>query len=120
MSPNDESDRDVPAFEPRRLYLREPGWRITVKQGNLREFCYMTAPGQNYYHRLRDGELIVYSPEERLCAACAQRRGLLTDEPKLLRESTLHRGLPGLVDPAEYDLVVVDEPEPPVRTHPQL
>jgi hypothetical protein len=82
-----------------------------VKQGNLREFCYMTAPGQNYYHRLRDGEIIVYSPEEKLCLACAQRRGLLTDEPKLLLESPRPRGIPGLVDPAEYELVAVDEPE---------
>jgi hypothetical protein len=112
MRPNHESDRELPPPEPRRLYLREPGWRITVKQGSLREFCYMAAPGQNYYHRLRDGELVVYSPEEKLCAACAQRRGLLTDEPRLLREST-HGGLPGLVDPAEYDLVVADEPEAP-------
>ena len=45
---------DRPA--PRRLYLHEPGWQIGLKVGSEREFCYAMAPGQDYYHRLLDGE----------------------------------------------------------------
>ena len=77
---------DPPDSEPRRLYLREPGWRIGSKVGSIREFCYMMAPGQDYYHRLSDGELYVQRGDERLCLACAERRGLLDDRPKALRE----------------------------------
>lgn len=75
------------AFEPRRLFLREPGWRIGQKSGNAREFCFMVAPGQNFYHRLHDGELFVHHGDERFCLACAERKGLLSHEPKGLRES---------------------------------
>lgn len=70
---------------PRRVFLHEPGWRIGHKVGSTREFCYMMAPGQDFYHRLLDGELYLYSNEERLCLACAERRGLLAHEPRGLR-----------------------------------
>ena len=72
--------------ESERLFLREPGWQIGQKVGSLREFCYMTAPGQEYYHRLDDGEIFVQRGEERLCIPCARRRGLLTYEPRGLRD----------------------------------
>lgn len=75
------------SHDPRRLFLREPGWRIGQKTDNAREFCFMVAPGQNFYHRLLDGEVFVYHGDERLCLACAERRGLLCHEPKGLRES---------------------------------
>ena len=65
-----------------RLYLREPGWRIAVKVGSEREFCYMAAPGQDYYHRLLDGEIFLAHGEEKLCLSCADRRGLLASESK--------------------------------------
>jgi hypothetical protein len=70
----------------RRLFLREPGWRVGHKSGNSKEFCFMRNPGQDYYHRLLDGEIYIFSGEERLCIACACRRGLLSHEAKLLRE----------------------------------
>ena len=44
------------------------------------------APGQDYYHRLLDGELYLFHGDERLCLACAERRGLLSYEPKGLRQ----------------------------------
>jgi hypothetical protein len=69
-----------------RLFLREPGWRIGQKVGSVREFCYMTAPGQDYYHRLLDGELFVFHGDEKLCLACADRRGLLSQEARPLRD----------------------------------
>ncbi len=69
-----------------RMYLAEPGWRIGVKAGSDREFCYMMTPGQDYYHRLLDGEIYLHRDEEKLCLACASRRGLLVAEPKRLRE----------------------------------
>jgi hypothetical protein len=72
--------------ESARVFLHEPGWRIGHKVGSTREFCYMMAPGQDYYHRLLDGEVYVFNNEERLCFACAERRGLLSREAKALRE----------------------------------
>jgi hypothetical protein len=72
---------------PRRLFIHEPGWRIGQKVGSVREFCYAIAPGQDYYHRLLDGELFLFHGDERLCLACAERRGLLAYSPKNLREA---------------------------------
>jgi len=71
---------------PRRLFLREPGWKVAQKAGSEREHCFIMAPGQDFYHRLQDGEIYIYRGNERLCAACAERRGLLTHEAKSLRE----------------------------------
>lgn len=78
-----------------RMFIHDPGWRVMIKRGGEREFCHMMLPGQDYYHRLLDGELLVQHDNERLCAACAARRGIigfearrLPDEPpKLLAES---------------------------------
>jgi len=70
----------------RRLSLHEPGWQIGVKIGSEREFCDQKAPGQNDDHRLLDHEVYLYNNEERICFACAERRGLLSFEPKALRQ----------------------------------
>jgi len=70
---------------PSRLYVFEPGWRVSIKQGSHREFCYMMAPGQDYYHRLLDGELFLYHGDERLCLSCAVRRGIIAFEPRWSR-----------------------------------
>jgi hypothetical protein len=83
-SPSQEAEPNRPT--PRRLYLHEPGWQIGLKVGSEREFCYMMTPGQDYYHRITDGEVFLYRNDERICVACAERRGLLTFEPKTLRE----------------------------------
>ena len=53
------------------MYLAEPGWRIGVKAGYEREFCYMMMPGQDFYHRLLDGEIYLHRHDEKLCLACA-------------------------------------------------
>ncbi len=73
----------------RRMYLGEPGWRISVKAGYERDFCYMMTPGQDFYHRLLDGEIFLQRGEEKLCLSCAVRRGLLVTEPRRLRETVL-------------------------------
>src|SRR4051812_38435430 len=85
--------------DPRRLFLHEPGWRIGLKVGSEREFCYMMAPGQEYYHRLLDGEIYLTRDEEKLCFACAERRGLVSYEPRSLLTSA-RRPLPDLEPPA--------------------
>ena len=69
-----------------RLFVREPGWQVRLKLGSDREFCYMTAPGQEFYHRIVDGEIYVVRGDEKVCLPCAGRRGLLEPEPKALRE----------------------------------
>ncbi len=91
--PDDQSDDDRDAVTEtvtsRRMFLAEPGWRIGVKTGSDREFCYMMMPGQDFYHRLLDGEIFLHRNEEKLCLACAARRGLLLSEPKRLREAII-------------------------------
>jgi hypothetical protein len=81
------SDEESQIFPPSRMYLAEPGWRVLVKVGSDREFCYNRAPGQDYYHRLLDGEVFLHRADEKLCVACASRRGLIASEPKRLREA---------------------------------
>ena len=65
-----------------RLFLREPGWKVALKVGSERVFCYMMAPGQDYYHRLLDGEVYVVHGDERICLACAARRGLFSHDAR--------------------------------------
>lgn len=71
------------------MFIFEPGWRVGIKAGSDREFCYMMAPGQDFYHRLLDGEVFLHRHAEKICLACAIRRGLLAAEPKTLREAIL-------------------------------
>ena len=71
----------------RRMFIFEPGWQVGIKTGSIRELCYMMAPGQDYYHRLLDGEVFLVRDGERLCLSCASRRGLISFEPKQLRDS---------------------------------
>jgi hypothetical protein len=69
---------------PRRLFLNDKDWHVAMKLDSEREFCYMMAPGQDYYHRLRDGEIYLARADEKLCLACAERRGLLSFTPRTL------------------------------------
>ncbi len=74
---------------PRRMFLFERDWKIGVKSGSHREFCYMMAPGQDFYHRLLDGEIFLSRDDEKLCLDCAARRGLIALAPKRLREAVV-------------------------------
>jgi hypothetical protein len=107
LDPTPTSERTRP---PQRLFLRESGWQIGMKVGSAREFCCMVAPGQDFYHRLLDGELYVYHGDERICLACAERRGLLSTEPKPLRESVALVDFEGLPNPSDYDVEITDVP----------
>ncbi|QEH32500.1 hypothetical protein OJF2_09770 [Aquisphaera giovannonii] len=91
MSPNHSAggqdaralrDRPAPAQVVPHLYVHEPGWRVSLKRGSHREFCYAQAPGQDYYHRILDGELYLHHGDEKLCLSCACRRGLIEFEPR--------------------------------------
>jgi hypothetical protein len=79
-----QDDEIVPA---RRMFIYESGWRVGVKTGSTRELCYMIAPGQDFYHRLLDGEMFLVRDGERLCLSCASRRGLISYGPRQLRDS---------------------------------
>jgi hypothetical protein len=73
----------------RRMFIFERGWTVGVKTGSHRELCHMMAPGQDFYHRLGDGEVFVQQNTEKLCLACAFRRGLIAFEPRQLREAVV-------------------------------
>jgi hypothetical protein len=47
------------------------------------------APGQDYYHRILSNEIFLDRAGERLCMACAFRRGLISLEPRRLREAII-------------------------------
>src|SRR5437868_2801513 len=83
-------ENPAPGGSSARLFVFEPGWRVSIKRDSNREFCHMMAPGQNYYHRLLDGELFLHQGDERLCLSCAARRGLMAFEPRLLRNPIDH------------------------------
>ena len=101
-----ESTEGEPAVPPSRIYLTEPGWRIGVKSGSAKEYCYMKAPGQDFYHRLLDGEVFLQRDDEKLCMACASRRGLLASEPKRLNEAILP--IPADMEAIPLDLGYLD------------
>jgi hypothetical protein len=85
--PSIPSQVDVDVAPPRRMFLFERGWRIAVNTASHREFCHLMAPGQDFYHRIVASEVFVFHNEEKLCLACAARRGLITFEPKPLRDA---------------------------------
>ena len=105
-SPSGKSDASEPNNYARRLFVYEPGWRVAVKIGSERSFCYQMAPGQDYYHRLLDGEVYVFHGDERLCLACAERRGLLSYAPKALKPPPPHLAIDTDPDPSDtgFDL----------------
>lgn len=106
-----ESAGDAPDIP--RLFLFEPGWRITRKMSSEREFCYNIAPGQDYYHRLLDGEIYLHKADEKVCLPCAARRGLLTYDPKLLRDPVagVNVAIDELLDEG-FDVLPGDEASP--------
>ena len=86
---NDDSRSDEPSVKEctlPRIFLREPGWQVSLKVGSEKSFCYQMTPGEDYYHRLVEGEVVVSRGEEKLCVPCAERRGLLTFLPRPLRD----------------------------------
>jgi hypothetical protein len=89
-----------------RVFVREPGWRVAVKVGSERTFCYFIAPGEDYYHRLADGEVYLQRGDVKICLACADRHALLQHEPKSLRPPV--RGVdvahPGEDQAGEYEV----------------
>jgi hypothetical protein len=105
QSPSKEGPRSSPtdfgSRVGRRLFLNEPGWRVGQKTGSEKTFCFMMAPGQDFYHRILDGEIFVSNAEERICLACAERRGLLSFEPKALGHPAHDADLG--VSPSPYD-----------------
>ncbi len=70
-----------------RLFVREPGWKVVLKVGSERMFCFLMNPGETTYHRLGDGEIYLQRGDERICIPCADRQRLLHHEPKTLRAS---------------------------------
>lgn len=79
----EEQDRPTPQS---RLFLLEPGWQVSIKTDSQRAFCFMMAPGQDFYHSLLDGEMFLHRGEQRFCMACAVRRGLVALRPRHLPE----------------------------------
>ena len=52
-----------------------PGLEGRPQNRQRAEFCYMMAPGQDYYHRLGDGELFVYNNSDERLASPAPSAG---------------------------------------------
>lgn len=91
-----------------RLFVHEPGWRVTIKRGSERSFCHTMTPGQDHYHRLLDGELHLHQDAERLCIACASRRGIISFEARRLPDEPPKF----LVDHATPPILVLGDDDP--------
>jgi len=85
-----------------RLFLLESGWRISIKTDSQRAFCFMMAPGQDFYHGLLDGEIFIQRGEQRFCMACAIRRGLIALRPRRLPEIVVP--VPTDLEPIPFDV----------------
>jgi hypothetical protein len=90
----------------RRIFLRDPACKLHVKADSSKLYCYQVAEGEDYHHRISQGELYLSWGDEKLCFPCAEKRGLLHFEPPRLRERvadpTLHSAEPAA---GEYPLI---------------
>ncbi len=102
-TPLNTNPQDEPPTLPR-LFLFEPGWRVGMKVGSEREFCHSTAPDQDHYHRLMDGEVFLYRGDDKLCMPCASRRGLVTFEARPLGEQIFAVEVDVPADQDDYDV----------------
>jgi len=99
-TPSRQAEDTDDRTSPSRLFLFESGWRISIKTDSQRAYCYMMAPGQDYYHGLLDGEVFLQRGEQRYCMACAIRRGLVALEPRRLPE--IAGPVPGDMEPIPF------------------
>lgn len=99
-----KSDRAPAEPTLRRVFLREPGWRVGLKVGSEKVLCYQVAPGEAFYHRLLDGEVYVHHADEKLCLPCAERRGLIVFEPRPLREALAGIDVEAASEASGYDV----------------
>ena len=64
-----------------RLYLPDTGdWEACIKRDSDKIYCYQKSPGQDYYHLILSGEIFLKNGNEKLCLACALRRGVVTHD----------------------------------------
>jgi hypothetical protein len=96
---------ELEAVEQSRLFVREPGWHVTMKHGNDRVFCHAMSPGEEHYHRLGDGEIHLVRSDERLCLPCAARLGLLRTEARRLGAALIAPRLDADDADSGYDIV---------------
>lgn len=89
---------------PNRLFIFDSGWHIAVKATSIREFCTTMAPGQDFYHSLLANEIYVHQGTEKLCMACAIRRGIVHFEAKKLRDALVVPHEESKESPLEVDL----------------
>jgi len=71
---------DQPAHD-RRLYVPAfDGWSAHLKSDSEKTYCYVKAPGEDFYHRISRGEIYVQKDNEKYCIECALRQGHLTND----------------------------------------
>ena len=79
--PDSQAHPPLDAAHDCRLYQPDAnGWAAHIQPGGERQYCYASAPGQDYFHLIVPGELFVQKGDEKLCLMCALRQGVLTRE----------------------------------------
>jgi hypothetical protein len=101
-TPSTETEEQDDPTPPSRLFLLESGWRISIKTDSQRAYCYMMAPGQDFYHGLLDGEIFIQRGESRCCMACAIRRGLIALQPRRLPDTVVP--IPTDLEPIPFEV----------------
>ena len=81
-NPRDIEEGDVhPTAEDRRLYVPYlDSVEVRVKADHAKEYCYLKATSQDYYHLLVAGEVYVQRGHEKFCLDCAYKVGIVTSD----------------------------------------
>ncbi len=74
-------EKQEPTKDDRRVYVPHlEGVEARIKTDCAKEYCYLKAPGQDYYHLLIAGEIYIHRGQEKLCLNCAFKMGIITHE----------------------------------------
>lgn len=63
-----------------RLYATSTDLQVVIKHDWTRECCYEKRPGEDFFHNILGGEIYIKRGTEKLCLACAARKGLVSTE----------------------------------------
>ncbi len=90
MSSSDDRRLYVPLFQD---------WSVRIKSGYEREYCHAKTPGEDHYHQLLGGEIVLDNGEQKYCLNCSRRLGLVTSDRLFWQKG--REGGPIVIQPEE-------------------
>ena len=78
---HDDSDKSKTEQVEHRLFIPRPeGWSAEIKQNWDKEYCFRKREGEDYFHLLLAGEILIRHGDEVFCLECAHAMGILTTD----------------------------------------